>query len=642
MRFLTIFLLLISFSLHAEDYNPDFEMRVSWIKSLKELLLEIEQKENNLVVKSERNFFDKFKIMSEAWADSRYNCFYGGWPSTLIQSDGKKLCQNPMKTNSSYNRSACKENELQCQPLLFGKGLCVTFATQADRNKTFGNCESKFQSEHNGQYDFLKRPTRKDVEDLRELSAVAGTICAEKSSPVCKKIMSKLQDGLKSLDAAHIQAVAAVPDPVAPPKKIVTAGDIKKAAVDCEDPTHEHDNLAEVVTNVANKTVDDMYESMKLEFESSAFCDPMKVVNDPTEKPSGFLMARLHADLRKMDFLNLQKGPKDDFYQALADKYKLSPALKDDVLPVLNSMGPGTDDARRTLVARAKGLILQDYLKNYKPDASVADEIKADLVKNNVFRETDDGKIECPFVTKDAFVKAMAGRTEVLKKHKGSIKKQDQITIVDYTRPSNERRMFVLDLKTNKVIHNTWVAHGGGGNNGPGVDGLGSSPEMSNVSGSNKSSDGFIIATQKSHGKLFGPNVLLRGIDSNNSNLASRAVIIHGWGSPMANYTAGIQEYDYETEKYSAPFDPLTKIKNTDFKNTPTKEMEKALWGISASTSMAKHLGATEGCLGVPVINVKHLDRKGRDNTQVELLREDLPGSIIFNYSGPEMQSKYL
>lgn len=638
MRSLCLFILLMSSSLHADsEVDPDFEMRVSWIKSVKELLSEIEEKDNQLVVQAEKDFILKFKLMDEAWADSRYNCFYGGWPSTLIQSGGKKLCQNPARTNSSYEKSACKGNELQCQPLLFGKGLCVSFATQADRNKTFSNCENKFQKEHKGSYDFLKNPSRKDAEDMRELSVLAAEVCKDKKTGICHKIRQKLPDGLRSIEQGEKKAVAQSAAETLPPPRIENVAE----SADCVDPTHKHNDLARDIERVATKSLDEMYESMKTEFLSSPFCDPFKIVNDPNERPSGFLLAKLHADLRTMDFLNMKKGPKDSFYQQLADKWKFSPELKDEVLPVLNSMGPGTDDERRVLVARAKGMMLQDYLKNYKSDSTNSDLLKTELVKNRIFTENEDGEAECPFVGKEAFMKAMAGRTNVLKSHKASVTNKDQITIVDYSRPSNERRMFVLDLKTNKVLHNTWVAHGAGGNSGPGVDGFGSSPAMSNEKGSNKSSDGFIIATQKSYGNTYGNNVLLRGIDSNNTNMASRAVILHKWGSPMAEYTAGVQDYNVDTGGYSEPYDALEKVRKTDFKNSTTKEMEKAIWAISSSTSVPKYLGATEGCLGVPVINVKHLDRKGRDKSQLELLRDDLPGTIIFNYSGPEMKSKF-
>src|SRR5690606_37911428 len=114
-----------------------------------------------------------------------------------------------------------------------------------------------------------------------------------------------------------------------------------------------------------------------------------------------------------------------------------------------------------------------------------------------------------------------------------------------------------IDLNSKKVLHNTWTAHGGGNNQGPGEDGLGSNPQVSNASGSNLSSDGFIIATQASYGPLFGNNVLLKGIDENNTNMARRAVVLHGWLSPMAGYTQGVRDYNYQTETYSDPLDAL-------------------------------------------------------------------------------------
>jgi hypothetical protein len=52
-------------------------------------------------------------------------------------------------------------------------------------------------------------------------------------------------------------------------------------------------------------------------------------------------------------------------------------------------------------------------------------------------------------------------------------------------------------------------------------------------------------------------------------------------------------------------------------------------------------MDGTNGCIGVPEANARQLDRKGRNMSQLELLREDLPGSIIMNYSGPEMKSKF-
>jgi hypothetical protein len=69
--------------------------------------------------------------------------------------------------------------------------------------------------------------------------------------------------------------------------------------------------------------------------------------------------------------------------------------------------------------------------------------------------------------------------------------------------------------------------------------------------------------------------------------------------------------------------------------------MEAALKGVKSSTWSDQKISGTEGCLGVPDINIKHLDTRGRNLTQLEALRQDLPGSVIFNYSGPEMRSNF-
>lgn len=631
-RYLVILLIFASGRSYA--YDPDYEMRVSWIKTLKELMLEIEKKEGHLLVEHEKTFLKKLSFIEEAWADSRYDCFYAGWPSVK----NGKYCQNPARTNPAYDKSACKSDELQCNPLLFGKGLCVPVRTQEERNSSFSNCEKKFD----GNYDFLKTPERKEIEDLRELSLLAHDICEKQDTVICRKVKNKIQDGLKSLNRAYDISVASertVQRRQAPSVQSVTAvTQAPEHPVDCEDPEHQHEKLARQIEKVSALTLDDLYEKMKSDFQNSPFCDPLKIINDPNERPPGALVGRLINELREIDYLGNTRGPKDDFVKQLGDKWNLSPGLRSEILPLLNSLKPypQENEQRLKISAQVKGLILQDFVKNYRPDDSMKEEAKKELIANNIFPESG----ECPFVSKDAFMKALKGRENVLKNRSGLNK--NIITIVDYTRPSNERRMFVLDLSTNKVLHNTWVAHGGGGGTeAKGIDGKGSSPAMSNAPGSLKSSDGFVIATAAASGAKFGPNVLLSGIDMNNTNMARRAVVLHGWDSPMDSYTTGVSRYNFNTEKYDKPYDVIERIKNTDFRNSTTQQMEDSLWGIKVSTSASPYLQPTDGCLGVPTINMRHLDPKGRNKSQLEMLREDLPGSIIFNYSGPGMSSKY-
>ncbi|MFW5822897.1 MAG: murein L,D-transpeptidase catalytic domain-containing protein, partial [Tangfeifania sp.] len=60
--------------------------------------------------------------------------------------------------------------------------------------------------------------------------------------------------------------------------------------------------------------------------------------------------------------------------------------------------------------------------------------------------------------SEEAFTLAMKGFNN-LKSIPGKVKK-DILTVVDFSLPSTEKRLWVIDLSTNKVLFNDWVAHG--------------------------------------------------------------------------------------------------------------------------------------------------------------------------------------
>lgn len=636
MRFILFALCISSFAWSQSD---DFEMRVSWVKSIKELVQEIEKKHPSTLTVQERHFLEKFSLISEAYADARFDCFYGGWPSTLKN----KKCQHPKETNPDYKSNSCAANQFACEPLLFGKSHCVA----SDPNNLTALCENKFKASGSS-FDHLKNLNQEDADRLRELSLLASTICQsthpQGATSACKVIRKKFDSGMKSIDRNDVSG-----------KSSNNMKDFAKEFMslhpeNCVDPEHDHKSLegqVQAIVKAASSPLDEMYESMKAEFQSSPMCDPTRIVNNPEERPSPVIMGKLVDDLRNLKNLRTNKVSPEMTLNNLQAKYGLSDEAKNEALPMIKDWltKNGHDDPSRIVMVKLQGIVMQDYIKNYKynPDF-MKEDILQSLANNNIFSENENGEIECPFVSKDAFMKAIAGQAEVLKKHGKSVSKKNQITIVDYSRPSNERRMFVIDLNSKKVLHNTWVAHGAGdGSQTNGIDKKGSSPTMSNVPGSRLSSDGFIIATSASHGNTFGPNVLLRGIDQNNTNLAKRAVIVHKWNSPYAHYAVGTEDYNSQTNDYGPTYNVIDRIRTTDFKNsTNLKDMEKAFYAVNSTTYVQPVVPGTEGCLGVPLINIKHLDRKGRDKSQLEALREDLPGSVVFNYSGPEMKSNYL
>ncbi len=99
--------------------------------------------------------------------------------------------------------------------------------------------------------------------------------------------------------------------------------------------------------------------------------------------------------------------------------------------------------------------------------------------------------------------------------------KKPTVTIIDYSMPSTSKRMWVVDMKRNKVIYNTLVAHGSnsGGNH---------AQHFSDVPGSLKSSLGVFVTGKTYQGK-HGLSLTLHGLENGiNGNAARRRIVVHG------------------------------------------------------------------------------------------------------------------
>ncbi|RDC63578.1 murein L,D-transpeptidase catalytic domain family protein [Adhaeribacter pallidiroseus] len=95
------------------------------------------------------------------------------------------------------------------------------------------------------------------------------------------------------------------------------------------------------------------------------------------------------------------------------------------------------------------------------------------------------------------------------------------LTVIDFSRSSCQKRLWVIDLKTNKLLYHTWVAHGKGTGNE-------FARYFSNEPNSFKSSLGFYLTAQTYQGK-HGLSLKLNGLDKNfNTNALARAVVMHG------------------------------------------------------------------------------------------------------------------
>lgn len=95
------------------------------------------------------------------------------------------------------------------------------------------------------------------------------------------------------------------------------------------------------------------------------------------------------------------------------------------------------------------------------------------------------------------------------------------ITVIDYSLPDKDKRLWVLDLHRQKVLYNTYVAHGQG-------SGGEKAEYFSNSNGSHQSSIGVFL-TQNTYYGSKGYALKLNGLDKGfNDNAARRDIVMHG------------------------------------------------------------------------------------------------------------------
>jgi len=103
----------------------------------------------------------------------------------------------------------------------------------------------------------------------------------------------------------------------------------------------------------------------------------------------------------------------------------------------------------------------------------------------------------------------------------GVVERPPTLTVIDYSRPSTEPRMWVVDLKTGKVLFEELVAHGQGSG-----DNLAS--KFSDDPDSHQSSLGLFVTEETYTGK-HGYSLRLAGLeDGVNSRARERAIVVHG------------------------------------------------------------------------------------------------------------------
>ncbi len=119
----------------------------------------------------------------------------------------------------------------------------------------------------------------------------------------------------------------------------------------------------------------------------------------------------------------------------------------------------------------------------------------------------------------EAFELAYKGYEKLLEE--GMVSRTEVLTIADFSKPSSEKRLYIIDMKEGKLLYHTLVAHGRN-------SGLSYATEFSNKPESNKSSLGFYLTLQTYFGDK-GLALKLQGLEKGiNDKAFDRSIVMHG------------------------------------------------------------------------------------------------------------------
>lgn len=125
---------------------------------------------------------------------------------------------------------------------------------------------------------------------------------------------------------------------------------------------------------------------------------------------------------------------------------------------------------------------------------------------------------QAPNIGTQAIATALRAYIQVERQH---LTHKPLVTIVDYSVPSDKRRLAVADVRTGKVLFYTYVAHGKG-------SGLRYATHFSNDPGTDASSLGVFLTGDAYYGE-HGYSLRLKGLDPRSNGAAYRRdIVIHG------------------------------------------------------------------------------------------------------------------
>ncbi len=118
-----------------------------------------------------------------------------------------------------------------------------------------------------------------------------------------------------------------------------------------------------------------------------------------------------------------------------------------------------------------------------------------------------------------SFEYAARGYFNLLRSNK--IQKERFFTVIDFSKPSTEERLFIIDVCYNKIMYKSIVSHGKN-------SGSLYAKKFSNKDKSHQSSIGFFKTTSTYHSSKYKLALRLDGLEYTNSNASSRGIVMHG------------------------------------------------------------------------------------------------------------------
>lgn len=145
----------------------------------------------------------------------------------------------------------------------------------------------------------------------------------------------------------------------------------------------------------------------------------------------------------------------------------------------------------------------------------------------------------------EVFRRAVTGYLNL--KNSGKLGDKEMLAIIDFSKSSNEKRLWVIDMKNHEVVYHDLVAHGKNSGNE-------FARTFSNTPNSNMSSLGFYLTAENYYGK-HGLSLRLDGLEKGfNDNARKRAIVMHGAGYVDASYT---RNYGRIGRSFGCPAIPL-------------------------------------------------------------------------------------